>query len=196
MSNQTRLIERQIQDSINLKKKVLSSQVGQIQKASAVLNKALKGGHKIFFCGNGGSAADAQHLAAELIVRLRNKSKVRPLPALALTTNSSILTACSNDFGFDHVFSRQIEALGQKGDVLFAISTSGKSKNVIRACQVAQKKGLKVVSLLGKDGGGQARYSDCKMNVPSGDTPRIQEVHITLGHIICDLIVRKFSGTR
>ncbi len=196
MSNQIRLIERQIQDSINLKKKMLSSHVGQIEKAAGVLTKALEGGHKIFFCGNGGSAADAQHLAAELVVRLRKNSKVRPLPALALTTNSSVLTACSNDLGFDYIFSRQIEALGQKGDVLFAISTSGKSKNVILACQTARKRGLKVVSLLGQDGGGQARYTDCKINIPSGDTPRIQEAHITLGHIICDLIVRKFSGNK
>ncbi|MCI0532131.1 MAG: SIS domain-containing protein [candidate division Zixibacteria bacterium] len=175
---------------------MLSSHVGQIEKAAGVLTKALEGGHKIFFCGNGGSAADAQHLAAELVVRLRKNSKVRPLPALALTTNSSVLTACSNDLGFDYIFSRQIEALGQKGDVLFAISTSGKSKNVILACQTARKRGLKVVSLLGQDGGGQARYTDCKINIPSGDTPRIQEAHITLGHIICDLIVRKFSGNK
>ena len=113
------------------------------------------------------------------------------LPALALSTNASVLTACSNDFGFEEVYARQLEALGQKGDCLIAISTSGESSNVNKACRLAKKKGLIVISLLGGKGGTQARLSDYKIIVPSSDTPRVQEMNITIGHILCDLIERR-----
>ncbi|OGC87702.1 MAG: phosphoheptose isomerase [candidate division Zixibacteria bacterium RBG_16_48_11] len=184
------LVKLQFQESIELKRKVRIEFSGQVIEIAKILSRCLKRGKKIFFCGNGGSAADAQHLAAELVVRLKKNSRRRALPAIALSTNAALLTACSNDFGFEQVFARQIEALGQNGDCLVAISTSGRSKNVNLACKTAKEKGLLVISLLGGKGGSQARLSDYKIMVPSANTPRIQEVHITIGHIICDLIER------
>ena len=185
------IVRGHFQAGINLKKKVQMQFSSEIVEMAKVLRDCLKKGKKIFFCGNGGSAADAQHLAAEFIVRLRKNSKRMALPALALSTNASVLTACSNDFGFEEVYARQLEALGQKGDCLIAISTSGESSNVNKACRLAKKKGLIVISLLGGRGGTQARLSDRKIIVPSFDTPRVQEVHITIGHILCDLIERR-----
>ncbi|OGC77429.1 MAG: phosphoheptose isomerase [candidate division Zixibacteria bacterium RBG_16_40_9] len=193
MSRQIDLVKRQLQDSINLKKEVQIKFGSDIVGVARVLSRSIQQGKKIFFCGNGGSAADAQHLAAELVVRLKKNSKRKALPALALSTNTSVLTACSNDFGFKQVYARQIEALGQRGDCLVAISTSGSSENVSLACRAAKRKGLKVISLLGDRGGNQSSLSDYKIIVPSSDTPRIQEVHITLGHIICELIERNLS---
>ncbi len=191
MVKEIELVKEQFQASIELKKEAQKTFSRQIVGIAELLSKRLKQGKKIFFCGNGGSAADAQHLAAELVVRLRKDSKRRALPALALSTNPSILTACSNDLGFEQVFARQIEALGQKGDCLVAISTSGKSPNVNQACKAARKKGLEVISLLGGNGGSQVRFSDYKITVPSFDTQRVQEVQITIGHILCDLIERR-----
>jgi len=191
MNREIDLVKLQFQESIELKRRVQVQFPGQIIEIAKILSQCLKRGKKIFFCGNGGSAADAQHLAAELVVRLKKNSRRRALAAIALSTNASVLTACSNDFGFEQIFARQIEAFGQNGDCLVAISTSGKSPNVNLACQVAKKKGLKVISLLGSGGGTQARLSEYKIIVPSSDTPRIQEVHITIGHIICDLIERR-----
>ena len=190
MSREIDLVKLQFQESIELKRKVRIEFSGQVIEIAKILSRCLKRGKKIFFCGNGGSAADAQHLAAELVVRLKKNSRRRALPAIALSTNAALLTACSNDFGFEQVFARQIEALGQNGDCLVAISTSGRSKNVNLACKTAKEKGLLVISLLGGKGGSQARLSDYKIMVPSANTPRIQEVHITIGHIICDLIER------
>ncbi len=191
MSREADLVRQQFQESIELKRKVQIEFSGQIIEIAKILSRCLKRGKKIFFCGNGGSAADAQHLTAELVVRLKKNSRRGALAAIALSTNASVLTACSNDFGFERVFSRQIEALGQKGDCLVAISTSGRSKNVNLACKTAKEKGLLVISLLGGKRGSQARLSDYKIIVPSADTPRIQEVHITIGHILCDLIERR-----
>jgi D-sedoheptulose 7-phosphate isomerase len=188
MSREIDLVKLQFQESIELKRKVQVQFSGRIIEIAKVLSQCLKRGKKICFCGNGGSAADAQHLAAELVVRLRKNSKRKALAAIALSTNTSVLTACSNDFGFDEVYARQLEALGQKGDCLIAISTSGESFNVNKACRLAKKRGLIVISLLGGTGGTQARLSDRKIIVPSSDTPRIQEAHITIGHIICDLM--------
>ena len=188
MSRETDLVRQQFQESIELKEKVQIEFSGQIIEIAKKLSRCLKRGKKIFFCGNGGSAADAQHLAAELVVRLKKNSRRRALPAIALSTNAALLTACSNDFGFEQVFARQIEALGQKGDCLVAISTSGRSKNVNLACTTAKEKSLLVISLLGGKGGSQAWLSDYKIMVPSANTPRIQEVHLTIGHIICDLM--------
>ncbi|MCS7100605.1 MAG: D-sedoheptulose 7-phosphate isomerase [Burkholderiaceae bacterium] len=148
--------------------------------------EAVSSGNRILFCGNGGSAADAQHLAAELVGRLVRDR--RALPALALTTDSSALTAIGNDYGFEQVFARQVEALGRAGDVLVAISTSGNSPNVIRAVEVAKPIGIATVGLLGRNGGRLAALVDIPIVVPAEETARIQEAHSFLGHVFCTLI--------
>lgn len=145
---------------------------------------------KLLFCGNGGSAADAQHIAAELSGRFYKDRP--PLFAEALHVNSSYLTAVANDYGFDAVFARMVEAAGRSGDVLFAISTSGNSSNVLQAVASAKKQGMKVVAMTGSTGGKLKEQADFLLNVPSDDTPRIQECHILLGHIICELIELKY----
>lgn len=139
-------------------------------------------------CGNGGSASDSQHIATELVVRLKSDSKRNPLSAIALTTNSSILTACANDFGFENIFSRQIQALGKKGDVLIVLSTSGKSPNITQAVKKAKNLGIKTIALLGGIGGEVKKLSDISLIIPSSDSQRVQEVHITIGHILVELI--------
>jgi D-sedoheptulose 7-phosphate isomerase len=150
---------------------------------------ALKRGNKLLFAGNGGSAADAQHWAGELVSRFNFD---RPgLAAIALTTDTSILTAIGNDYGYDYVFARQVEALGRKGDVLFAISTSGNSKNIVRAIQVARDAGIGVVGFTGQTGGAMAGLCDICLNMPTTETPKIQEGHEFLGHLICGLIERE-----
>jgi D-sedoheptulose 7-phosphate isomerase len=189
-SKQILIVQSQIEDSIALKEKVKSELLDKIVKLSAILNDCLKKGGKILLCGNGGSAADAQHIAGELVVRLRSSSKRRALPAIALTANPSILTAASNDFGFEKVFSRQVEALGRKGDCLLALSTSGKSSNVNLAIRTARKIGMKTLTLSGKKGGEMSRIADYSIVIPSFETQRIQEVHLLIGHIVCDLIER------
>ena len=164
----------------------------QIVETVELSVSALKGGNKILFAGNGGSAADAQHWAGELVSRFYFD---RPgLPAIALTTDTSILTAIGNDYGYDYVFARQIEALGQAGDVFFAISTSGNSKNVVRAIEAARLKGVKVVGFTGQGGGAMASLCDICFRVPSTETPRIQEGHESLGHMICALIEQEVFG--
>jgi D-sedoheptulose 7-phosphate isomerase len=153
--------------------------------ASAVI-AAFRSGGKILFCGNGGSAADAQHLAAELAGRLRLD---RPgLPALALTVNASVLTAVANDFGYDEVFARQVEALGRTGDVLIGISTSGSSPNVVRALEVARQRGIVTVALVGSDGGAMAGVSDVVARVPVTGTQHVQEAQIAVGHAVCEIV--------
>lgn len=151
--------------------------------------QALASGNKLLFIGNGGSAADAQHLAAELVVRF--KLTRRGLPALALTVDSSALTAIGNDFGFDQLFSRQVEALGQPGDILIALTTSGNSVNVLKAVPVAQAMGIQVVAMTGASGGKIAALADLCLAMPSDDTPRIQEAHTLLGHLLCDLLEKR-----
>ncbi|TAM64377.1 MAG: D-sedoheptulose 7-phosphate isomerase [Rhodanobacter sp.] len=148
--------------------------------------QALKRGNKLLFAGNGGSAADAQHWAGELVSRFYYD---RPgLPAIALTTDTSIMTAIGNDYGYDYVFARQVEALGQQGDVLFAISTSGNSRNIVRAIEAAREKRMMTIGLTGQGGGKMAGMCDLCFRVPSGETPRIQEGHEALGHMLCALI--------
>lgn len=151
---------------------------------------ALRAGGKVLLCGNGGSAADAQHVAAELVGRFAHVR--RGLPAIALTTDSSALTSIGNDFGFDHVFARQVEALARKGDVLIGISTSGNSRNVIEAVKMARKLGVTTIGLLGGSGGALKDLVDYVLIVPSHDTPRIQECHILIGHIWCAMIDEAF----
>lgn len=152
----------------------------------AVCRKSLAGGGKIMLFGNGGSAADAQHLATELVVRYRVNR--RALPALALTTDTSLLTACSNDFSYDEVFSRQVEALARPGDVALGISTSGNSPNVLRAFEAARAAGAVAAGFAGRDGGAMVAACDPLVVVPSTVTARIQEMHILLGHALCDLL--------
>lgn len=156
-----------------------------IERAGTLIRDALAGGHKILFCGNGGSAADSQHLAAEIVGRFQ---KERPsLPALALTVDTSVLTAVANDYGYDTVFSRQVEGLGNAGDVLVGISTSGNSKNVIAAIETARKKQMSVIGFTGIGGGKMADLCDVCLAVPSKVTARTQEMHIMMGHIICEI---------
>jgi len=158
----------------------------QIQHALDISVQALKRGNKLLFAGNGGSAADAQHWAGELVSRFYYD---RPgLPGIALTTDTSILTAIGNDYGYDYVFARQVEALGQQGDVLYAISTSGNSRNIVRAIEAARAKGVQVIGFTGQGGGQMAGLCDLCFRVPSGETPRIQEGHEALGHMLCALI--------
>lgn len=153
---------------------------------------ALRGGGRLFFCGNGGSAADAQHLAAEYVVRFGEDREA--LPAMALTTDSSILTAASNDHGFETVFSRQIEAFGRRGDVLFLHSTSGESVNLIRAADAARARGVETIALLAKGGGRLKDRVDHAVVVPTEQTARAQEIHLALGHLICEIVDRGWSG--
>jgi D-sedoheptulose 7-phosphate isomerase len=165
---------------------------GQIAVALDLCVSALRGGSKLMFAGNGGSAADAQHWAGELVSRFNFD---RPgLPAIALTTDTSILTAIGNDYGYDYVFARQVEALGQKGDVLLAISTSGNSKNILRAIQAARDADIVVIGFTGKGGGAMAETCNICFRIPSDETPKIQEGHEILGHLLCDLIEREIFG--
>lgn len=157
-----------------------------IEAAANLLLKTFENGNKVLLCGNGGSAADAQHIAAEFVVRYQLKR--RALPAIALTTDTSILTAHANDFEFDSVFARQIEALGNAGDTLIAISTSGNSKNIIQAAQVARVKSMNVIALTGESGGTLAQFATNLITVPSKITARIQETHILIGHYWCGVV--------
>lgn len=161
----------------------------QIAQAVELMAEALQRGGKILVMGNGGSAADSQHFAAEIVGRF--KMERRGLPAVALTTDTSILTAIGNDYGFDAVFRRQIEALADEGDVVVGISTSGTSRNVLEALTLAREKKCRTMGLLGRDGGTIKDIVDVNLTIPSQDTPRVQEAHITIIHIICDLIEKK-----
>ncbi len=150
--------------------------------------QTLRDGGKIMLCGNGGSAADAQHIAAEFVVRFRSNYNRKSLSALALTTDTSLITACGNDYGFENIFARQIEGLGNKGDFLIGISTSGNSSNVYKAFELARKKGIRTLLLSGKDGGKIKNIADNSIIILHNDTARIQEAHITIGHILCRLV--------
>lgn len=170
---------------------LLASLATSVQAAARTAASSINAGNKLMFCGNGGSAADAQHLAAELVGRLVRDR--RALPGLALSTDSSALTCIGNDFGFDEVFARQVEGLGRAGDVLIAISTSGNSPNVVRAVEVAKPMGIYTVGFLGRDGGKLAPLVDLPLVVPSDETARIQEAHIFLGHVMCALIEKELG---
>jgi len=186
------VIKAELQASIETKELVLASLVPAIEKAAVIMIEALKKGNKIMFFGNGGSAADAQHLAGELIGRFLKER--RSLPAIALTTDSSILTCLANDYSFDIVFARQIEGLAKAGDIAFGISTSGNSKNVIEGLKKAKALGCKTIGLLGGNGGQIASQVDISLTVPGKSTPHIQESHITIGHILCRLIEEALFG--
>ena len=187
-------IRGRVKESVTVKQLILndSALLGRVEEAIAMCLKSLRNGGKIWFAGNGGSAADAQHLAAELSGRFYLDRQ--PLPAEALHVNSSFLTAVANDFGYDHVYARVLQAGGREGDVLFAISTSGNSSNILCAADTARVMGIGVIALTGATGGQLSTCCDLLLNVPSNDTPRIQECHIMLGHIICEMIEKELFG--
>jgi len=179
-------VQQQLLDGARLRERVAAEMAEEIVAAAARLTACLRDGHKVLLCGNGGSAADAQHIAAELVGRY---TRERPgWPAIALTTDTSALTAIGNDYGFERIFHRQVEALGQSGDALIGISTSGNSPNVLAAVARARAQGLYTLGFAGRDGGRLADACDACLTVPHAETARIQELHITLGHILCDLV--------
>jgi D-sedoheptulose 7-phosphate isomerase len=183
---QQKSVKKMIEDSISAKESMLKNNLEAIEKATQLMEHTLNGGNKIMIAGNGGSAADSQHFAAEFVGRFKIERK--GLPCIALTTDTSIITAWTNDYGFETLFARQIEALGRKGDVFIGISTSGNSPNIIRAMEKAKELGIKTVSLLGKDGGKLKGMADVDIIIRNNDTPRIQECHITILHIIAELL--------
>jgi len=187
------LIDSSLRVSAELSVTVARESSGVIFEAALLITRCLRNGGKVLFFGNGGSAADAQHLAAELVGRfVRERAG---LPAIALTTDSSILTAVGNDYGFEQVFARQIQALGRAGDVAVALSTSGNSANVLEGVKEARKRKLKTIGLTGKDGGALAQRADVAVTIPSTSTARIQECHIAIGHLFCELVDADFGGS-
>ena len=188
MDSSAEEIRRQLEESARVKQSFSNELIGRIGQFAEKSATALRGGGKIVFFGNGGSAADALHLAAELVVRLR--SDRRGLAALALTTNPSVLTAAGNDYGFERIFSRQIESLVAPQDILVALSTSGASPNIVGGVEAGRARGAYLVAFTGETGGALAGKVDLLLNVPSQDPQRIQEAHITIGHIACALIER------
>ncbi|NLE63708.1 MAG: D-sedoheptulose 7-phosphate isomerase [Bacteroidales bacterium] len=187
--------EKSIQESINVKQNLLQDAdlLHRIEETITICVNSLKNGGKIFFCGNGGSAADAQHLAAELSGRFYFDRP--PLASEALHCNTSYLTAVGNDYGFDYVYSRLLQANGKQGDVVIGLSTSGNSDNIIQAFQTANEMHITAIAITGKEGGKLKNYADLLLNVPSNDTPRIQESHILIGHIICEYIEKNIFPT-
>jgi len=171
--------------------KVKTTLVEPIEKIGKILAKSLEIGGTLFWCGNGGSASDSQHLAAELVGRFKNNR--RALRSVALNTDTSVLTCVANDYCYDDIFSRQIEALARKGDVIIGISTSGNSENVLRAINTAKKMQVTTVGLLGKEGGRALKLAEHVLVVPSGSTARIQEMHILIGHILCEIIEKELE---
>lgn len=179
-------IRRMAEESLDVKRRFFDRSSAEVAEAARLIIAAMRSGGKLLIFGNGGSAADAQHIAAELAFRMGRDRQA--LPAIALTTDSSLLTAISNDKHFNFVFARQIQALGRKGDVVLAISTSGNSPNVVEAVNQARALEMTTIGLLGNSGGELAKLVDLSLVVPHHETPRIQEVHITISHIICELV--------
>jgi D-sedoheptulose 7-phosphate isomerase len=189
-------IKNIVQASINVKQDVLQNEqlLKTVQECIAVLVHAFKNGNKVLFCGNGGSAADAQHLAAEFTGRFYTDRDA--LPAEALHCNTSYLTAVANDYSFDVIYARMVKGTGKKGDVLVGLSTSGNSTNIYNAFEAAKEKGMITIAFTGATGGSLKAFSDYLINVPSTDTPRIQESHIMLGHIICQLVEAEYFAPK
>ena len=181
-----RIIKKALMEGLRVKEDFIKRNTSSLIHLAEHLSKAFTNNKKLLICGNGGSAADAQHLAAEFVNRFQLERK--PLPALALTTDTSIITSVANDYSYDEVFSKQINALGVQGDILLAISTSGRSENVLSAIRTAKKKGLYTVGFIGGDGGEMRRLVDLALVVKSDQTPRVQETHILAGHLICELV--------
>ena len=193
--NKEKFISDSLNESADTKKKILNECKDDILKAVDLLSAAFKKGNKLLLCGNGGSAADCQHIATELMIRLSHHIQRPALPAIALTTDTSNLTAGGNDIGFENIFARNVEGLGNNGDVLFAISTSGNSTNVIKAVDTAHNKKMKVVGFLGGNGGKLKDLVDLPIIIPSSNVQRIQEGHITVAHIICELVEDELYST-
>ncbi len=188
-NNMQRCIEQHIRRHIEVFEDVFLPMAPQLERCAKLLCRSFRAGGKVLVMGNGGSAADAQHLAAELVGRfMKNRAA---LPAVALTTDTSILTAVANDFGYEEVFRRQVEALARSTDVVIGISTSGNSPNVVRALELARDLGCSIVTFTGRDGGMMAPFADLCLNVAVEETPRIQEVHLSIIHILCDLVERE-----
>ena len=187
-------IPQSISESIATKQAILDNSEfqGRIQRAAEMITESLRNGGKIHFCGNGGSAADAQHLAAELSGRFYFDRP--PLNAEALHCNTSYLTAVGNDYGYDFIFSRLLRGTAKAGDVIVGISTSGNSKNILKAFEAAKEMGVKIIAMTGETGGAMKEYADILLNAPSKDTPRIQESHIMIGHIVCELVETAMFG--
>jgi len=186
------IIKYEFNEHLKTSKKTMESISESIENAAVLCIDTLKNGNKILLFGNGGSAADAQHIAAEIVGRYKTERK--GLSAIALTTDTSAITAISNDYGYLHIFDRQVEALANKGDVLIGISTGGSSENVVNALKISKILGCKAIGLSGKDGGKFNNLCDVNIVVPVEDTPRIQEMHIFIGHTICHLIDQAFNG--
>jgi D-sedoheptulose 7-phosphate isomerase len=192
MSNKKNLISEYLQKSIHTKNMLIETRMDIIEEITDVIVKTLKNGNKIFWFGNGGSAADAQHLACELVSKFYQER--RALASIALTTNTSELTAIANDYDFDRVFARQVEALAQPGDVVIGITTSGNSPNVIEGMKEAKRKQAITIGFTGETGGKLKDYVDYLFTVPSKETPHIQEAHIMVGHVICYLVEKELFG--
>ncbi len=191
MTSVNEVIAREFEAHLKTIQTVIGSMEADLKAASNLAVEVLKRGNKILLCGNGGSAADAQHIAAELTGRY--KTERRGLPGIALTTDTSALTAISNDYGYAKVFDRQVEALANKGDLLIGISTSGNSSNIISALECAKALGCHTIGFSGRDGGAMNQVCDINLVVPSNDTPRIQEIHILLGHTMCQIVDDAFE---
>ncbi len=181
------LIRNALEESALTKQKMIASCGDDLKTAASWVAEAMKRGNSLLICGNGGSAADSQHIATEFVVRLTAKSRRGALPAIALTTDTSTLTAAANDFGFERIFARQVEALGRTGDILMVISTSGKSPNLIAAAKEAKNCGIKVIAFLGQNKNELGKIADLCMCIPSGNSQRVQEGHITAGHLLVAL---------
>lgn len=180
------IIIRTFRESSRVKEVFVNENLSRLVKVVDVITRALNGGNKILLFGNGGSAADSQHIAAEFVNRFLIERP--PLPAIALTTDTSVITSIANDYDFSEIFAKQIRAIGRKGDIAWGISTSGSSPNILKAFETAGRLGMITVALTGRDGGEMARMADYCLNVSSNSTPRIQETHITAGHVICDMV--------
>ena len=180
------IITKRFKESGEVKARFLKDNLSKMLEVIKLVSQSFEGGSKLLLFGNGGSAADAQHIAAEFVNRYIIERP--PLPAIALTTDTSILTSVSNDSSFNEIFSKQIKALGKEGDVAVGISTGGNSQNMVKAFEVAKEMGIKTVALTGNDGGTMAKIADVSLVVPSGSTPRIQETHILIGHILCEMV--------
>jgi D-sedoheptulose 7-phosphate isomerase len=181
-------IEQDIKENIQVKKRILKDNIGQIVKASEICIDSINSGGKLIFCGNGGSASDAHHLATELLIRLRPNVNRKPIAAMSLNLDTTSLTACGNDYNYDVYLARMLEALGKKEDVLISISTSGNSKNILKVIKKANQLKIKTVSFLGKNGGAAKKLSKNNIIIKSNSTARIQEAHICIGHILMELI--------
>lgn len=188
--HESELLTATFAETIALHERVKNGETGAVLAAAATISSSIHAGGKLLIFGNGGSASDAQHVAAELVGRFERERN--GIAAVALTADAGVLTSIGNDYGFERVFARQIEALGRPGDVAFGISTSGGSTNVVAALQAAGARGLTTVALTGRDGGVMAHVAAIHINVPSASTARVQEVHRTLLHVICDLVERSF----